>query len=107
MAGPPNGVPLANVSFALSAGCMVLWAILLTRRRISRITTRIRLAVGGQVDGPVGGPVADLSEFSTRNEMSGRPDPWLEYLLRGAFAEFDRELRKIMPRLYNHEPDDS
>lgn len=105
MAGPPNGVPLANVSFALSAGCMVLWAILLTRRRISRITTRIRLAVGGQADGQLA--VGDRSEFSTRNEASGRPDPWLEYLLRGAFAEFDRELRKIMPRLYNHEPDDS
>jgi hypothetical protein len=109
MAGPPYGVPLANLSFALSAGCMALWAILLTSRRISRITTRIRLAVGGQAGqaGQVGRQAAggDVSEFSTRNE--GRPDPWLENVLRGAFAEFDRELRKIMPRLYPREPDDN
>jgi hypothetical protein len=33
------------------------------------------------------------------------PDPWLEYLLRGALAEFDRELRKIVPRLYGPDGD--
>jgi hypothetical protein len=92
MAGPPNGVPLATFSFALSAGCLVLWAVILTRRRFSRFATRTRSA-----DGPVGGD-------RTGHEIT---DPWLEYLLREAFAEFDRELRKIMPRLYSHDPDDT
>jgi hypothetical protein len=92
MAGPPNGVPLANLSFALSAGCLVIWAIMLTGKSLSRIVTRNRLAA--ECDGPA---------LSSLNEVTGRPDPWLEYLLRGAFAEFDRELRKIMPRLYGQQ----
>ena len=92
MAGPPNGVPLATFSFALSAGFLVLWAVMLTRHRLSRIATRVRSA-----DGPTGRDRAG----------SENTDPWLEYLLREAFAEFDRELRKIMPRLYSHDPDDS
>jgi hypothetical protein len=80
MAGPPSGVPLATLSFTLSAVFVVLWAVMLARRGIAR--------------------------FSARNRTGEQTDPWLEYLLRGAFAEFDRELRKIMPRLYGHEPDD-
>jgi hypothetical protein len=101
MAVPPNGVPLANLSFALSAGCLLLWAILLAGRGISRISTRNHVAVVEDLT------VHDRTTFCTGNENSCRPDPWLEYLLRGAFAEFDRELRKIMPRLYNTDPDEN
>jgi hypothetical protein len=92
MAGPPNGVPLANLSFALSAACLVMWAIMLTGKGLSRIVARNRLIAE-----------CDRPAFASLNEITDRPDPWLEYLLRGAFAEFDRELRKIMPRLYGQQ----
>jgi hypothetical protein len=84
MAGPPSSMPLATLSFAMSAVFVVLWVVMLTRRGVTKFSARNR----------------------TGEQSSGHPDPWLEYLLRGAFAEFDRELRKIMPRLYGHEPED-
>ena len=70
-----GGVPLATLAFAFSATCFALWAAMLATRGISRRSGRLR----------------------------AEPDPWLEYLLRGALAEFDRELRKIMPRLYGQD----
>jgi hypothetical protein len=66
-----GGVPLESLSFAISACCFTLWGVMLAGRGISRLSAR-----------------------------NAGPDPWLEHLLRGAFAEFDRELRKIVPRLY-------
>jgi hypothetical protein len=62
----------------------VLWIALLprpgARRRGARLSARETTAVTGLVQ--------------------ARPDPWLEQKLRQKLAEFDRELRRIMPRLY-------
>jgi hypothetical protein len=85
MLGTGGGIPLASLSFAISATCFALWAGLLAGRSILRRSARGRLVITGNL----------------RTE----PDPWLEYLLRGALAEFDRELRKIVPRLYGPDGD--
>jgi hypothetical protein len=85
MLGTGGGIPLAGLSFAVSATCFALWATLLAGRGISRRAARGKLAITGH--------------------QCAEPDPWLEYLLRGALAEFDRELRKIVPRLYGPDGD--
>ena len=79
-----GGVPLEPISFVSSAALLVLWIALLTRPGArhgeARLSARQIFAVIGLVH--------------------ARPDPWLEQKLREKFAEFDRELRRIMPRLY-------
>jgi hypothetical protein len=74
----PAGIQL--LPFALSGGCLMLWIGLLARRSARRGIARGMLTITGY--------------------FRPRPDPWLEQAVRGALSEFDRELRKIMPRLY-------
>jgi hypothetical protein len=76
------GLPLEAFSFAVAAFCLAIWAAMLAGRAIVRLSARGVCAITGYLSAP--------------------PDPWLEYTLRGALAEFDRELRKVVPRLYGH-----
>jgi hypothetical protein len=76
------GLPLEIVSFAFAAGCVAVWGALLAGRAIVRLSARGVFAITGYLQAP--------------------PDPWLEDAIRDALAEFDRELRKVMPRLYGH-----
>jgi hypothetical protein len=82
-----GGVPLEPFSFVSSAALLVLLIALLTcpgtRHGQSRLSARDIFAVTGLVH--------------------ARPDPWLEQKLREKFAEFDRELRRVMPCLYRHD----
>ena len=41
--------------------------------------------------------------FAAARLVRAKPDPWLEHKLREKFAEFDRELRRLMPRLYRYD----
>jgi hypothetical protein len=70
-----------------SVALLVLWIALLmchgTRNGEARFSARAIFAVTGLVQ--------------------TKPDPWLEQKLREKFAEFDRELRRILPRLYRHD----
>ncbi|MBV9379053.1 MAG: hypothetical protein JOY82_10910 [Streptosporangiaceae bacterium] len=75
-------IPLETLSFAFAASCLTAWGVLLAGRAIVRLSVRGVHTITGHLIAP--------------------PDPWLEYAIRGALAEFDRELRKVMPRLYGH-----
>lgn len=79
-----GGVPLEPFSFVSSAALLVLWIALLicpgTRHGKARLSAR--------------------EIFAIARLVRAKPDPWLEQKLREKFAEFDRELRRLMPRLY-------
>jgi hypothetical protein len=79
-----GGVPIEPFSFVSSAALLVILIALLTwpgtRHGKVRLSARDIFAVTGLVQ--------------------AKPDPWLEHKLREKFAEFDRELRRLMPRLY-------
>lgn len=87
MPDPSGGVPLEALSFAISAGCLVVWTMMLAGRSLARLSARGMFALTGY--------------------LRPRPDPWLEHMLRDALAEFDRELRRIVPRLYGHDNGES
>jgi len=76
------GVPLEAFSFAVAGACLATWAAMLAGRAIVRLSARGVCAVSGYLYAP--------------------PDPRMECTIRGALAEFDRELRKVVPRLYGH-----
>jgi hypothetical protein len=48
-------------------------------------------------------PALRRSNLRVTGLIRGKPDPWLEHKLREKFTEFDRELRRILPRLYRHD----
>jgi hypothetical protein len=79
-----GGVPLEPFSFVSSAALLVLWIALLicpgSQHGKTRLSAREILAV--------------------LRLVQAKPDPWFEQRLREKFAEFDRELRRLMPRLY-------
>lgn len=66
-----------------AAGCMVLWTALVAGRNIISVSARGICSVTGL--------------------LRTTPDPWFEHVVRDAFAEFDRELRRLIPRLDNHD----
>jgi hypothetical protein len=78
-----EGVPLGDISFMFAGGCIVLWTVLLAGRNIIQMSARSITSITGY--------------------LRAAPDPWFEHAVREALSEFDRELRKLIPRLDGHD----
>lgn len=70
-----------------AGGCMVLWTLLVAGRNIFNVSARGVIGVAGR--------------------LRTAPDPWFEHVVRDAFSEFDRELRRLIPRLDWHDGKDN
>jgi hypothetical protein len=71
----PFGIHYTSVSVMFGAGLLMLW-LLLAGYSIRDLSARAILSLTGY--------------------LRARPDPWLEFALRKAFTEFDRELAAIL-----------
>lgn len=73
--GLPFGIHYTSVSVLFGAGLLMLW---------------LPLAGYGIRDLPA------RAILSLTGHLRARPDPWLEFALRQAFTEFDKELAAIL-----------